>query len=227
MENLKDALLQVLACKNFTLLLSGDFNLPDIDWEKNALKENLSHHRESRSYLVTISELGLRQFVDFPTRGDNILDLILANKEFSVSNVLSCPGVSDHDMIAYNFYASADKVINRTRKVFLYHKADLTGLRNCLQNANSHFRLHLSSMNVETQWVHFQSKVFDAVDKFVPSKVSRSKSGLPWINSRIRREIRKRERFYNKGKRSRSLSDTQAFKKSKKESKELDKCCPR
>ena len=99
MENLKDALLQVLACKNFTLLLSGDFDLPDIDWEKNALKENLSHHRESRSYLVTISELGLRQFVDFPTRGDNIPDLILANKEFSVSNVLSCPGVSDHDMI--------------------------------------------------------------------------------------------------------------------------------
>ena len=40
MENLKDALLKVLACRNATLLLSDDLNLPDIDWETNALKEN-------------------------------------------------------------------------------------------------------------------------------------------------------------------------------------------
>jgi len=81
--------------------------------------------------LETISELGLKQLVDFPTREDNILDLILTNKEFSVSNAMQCPGVSDDDMKAYNFHAKAGKVINRTRTVYLYHNADLTSLRNC------------------------------------------------------------------------------------------------
>jgi len=101
--------MQVLAYRNVTLLLSGDFNLPDIDWEANALKDNPLHQRESRSFLETVSELGLKQFVHFPTRGDNILDLILSNKEVSVSDVLPCPSVSDHEMIIYNFHVNAEK----------------------------------------------------------------------------------------------------------------------
>ena len=54
--------------------------------------------------------------------------------------------------------------------------------------------------------------IFEAVDKFIPSKPLKLQSGLPWVNSRIRREIWKRERLYRKEKRSRSPSDTQAFK---------------
>ena len=221
MENLKDALMQVLAYRNVTLLLSGDFNLPDIDWEANALKDNPLHQRESRSFLETVSELGLKQFVKFPTRGENMLDLILSNKEFSVSDVRSCPGVSDHEMIIYNFHVKAEKIINRTRKVYLYHKADLIGLRNFLQNAYIYFKVHVSSMDVESQWVYFKNKLFEAVDKFVPSKVLKPKSGLPWVNSRIRREIRRRERLYKKAKRTGSLFDSQAFKHQKRRVKYL------
>jgi len=194
--------MQVLAYRNVTLLLSGDFNLPDIDWEANAIKDNPLHQRESRSFLETVSELGLKQFVHFPTRGDNILDLILSNKEFSVSDVLPCPGVSDHEMIIYDFHVNAEKIANRTRKVYLYHKSDLISLRNFLQNAYIYFKVRASSMNVETQWVYFKNKLFEAVDKFVPSKVLKSKSGLPWVNSKIRREIRRRERLYKKAKRT-------------------------
>ena len=221
MENLKDALMQMVASRNTTLLLSGDFNLPDINWETNALKENPSHQRESRLFLEAVSELGLKQFVDFPTRGDNILDLILTNQEFSVNNVISCPGVSDHDMIMYDFHVKAEKLINRRSKVYLYHKADLIGLNNFLQSAFSNFRVHASSTNVETQWVYFKSKLFEAVDNFVPSKVLKSNSGLPWVNYKIRREIRKRERLYKKAKRSGSPIDTQAFKRQKRRVKYL------
>ena len=68
------------------------------------------------------------------------------------------------------------------------------------------------TMNVETQWVYFKNKLFAAVDKFVPSKVLKTKSGLPWGNTRIRREIRKRECLYKKAKKSGTPIDTQAFK---------------
>ena len=68
LENWIDALMQVLAYRNATLLLSGDLNLPDIDWEANALKDNPLHQRESRSFFETVSELDLKQFVHFPTR---------------------------------------------------------------------------------------------------------------------------------------------------------------
>ena len=113
------------------------------------------------------------------------------------------------------------KIANRTRKVYLYHKADLISLRNFLQNAYIYFKVHASSMNVETQWVYFKNKLFEAVHKFVPSKVLKSKSGLPWVNSKIRREIRRRERLYKKAKRTASLFDTQAFKHQKRRVKYL------
>ena len=118
-------------------------------------------------------------------------------------------------MIIHNFHAKSEKIIHRTRKVYLYHKAGLIGLRNFLQNAYIHLKVHVSSMNFETKWVYFKIKLFKAVDKFVPSKVLKSKSGLPWVNSRIRREVRKREYLYKKAKRTGSLFDTQAFKHKK------------
>ena len=119
MENMKDALMQVLANRNVTLLLSGDCNLPDIDWEANALKENPSRQRESKSFLETVSEQSLKQFVGFPTKGDNILDLILSNKEFSISDVLPCPGVSDHDMI-YTIFIKRQKELITEQGKFTY-----------------------------------------------------------------------------------------------------------
>ena len=70
-------------------------------------------------------------------------------------------------------------------------------------------------MNVETHWVYFKNKLFEAVDQFAPSKVLKSKSSLAWVNFRIRREVRKSERLYKKAKKTGSLSDTQAFKHQK------------
>ena len=76
-------------------------------------------------------------------------------------------------------------------------------------------------MNVETQWVYFKNKLFEALDKFVPSKVLKSQTGLLWVNSKIRREIRKRERLYKKAKSSGSPIDTQAFKSQERKFKYL------
>ena len=41
--------------------------------------------------------------------------------------------------------------------------------------------------------MYFKNKLFEAVDKFVPSKVLKSKSGLLCVSTKSRREMRKRE----------------------------------
>ena len=71
-------------------------------------------------------------------------------------------------------------------------------------------------MKVETQYTHFKNYSFNVLDKFVLSKVLESKSGLPWANSRIFREIRKREHLYKKEEISQSPFDTEPFKYKKK-----------
>ena len=117
----------MLVYRKVPLLLSCEFNLPDIDWEANALKENPSNQRECMPFLETVLELGLNQCIDFPTREANILVLIFSN------NVVPCPSVSDHDMIIYNFHGRADKSITRTKEVYLYHKAEVVDFRTYLQ----------------------------------------------------------------------------------------------
>ena len=53
------------------LVIMGDFNLPDINWEHNTAE--LSH---SRALLNGSSEFSFKQVVNFPTRLRNILDLV-------------------------------------------------------------------------------------------------------------------------------------------------------
>ena len=83
-EELKNSLLKIPNLHRDNLLLCGDFNLPDIDWSKNNLKDNPSHPGESRFLLETMAEFGLSQHVSFPTRQSDISDLIMTNKEFLV-----------------------------------------------------------------------------------------------------------------------------------------------
>ena len=77
MENLRSSLKQIQESESATLLLSGDFNLPSIDWETYTLKQNPAHQRESRLLLETIAELGLKQFVDYFLQ-EEIIYLILS-----------------------------------------------------------------------------------------------------------------------------------------------------
>ena len=110
-------------------MLCGDFNLPDIDLSKNNLKDNPSHPGESRFLLETMAEFGLSQHVSFPTRQSNMLDLIMPNKEFSVGDLKSCPGVSDHNVILFKFFAKPEWLVSCARKIYLFHKADLASLK--------------------------------------------------------------------------------------------------
>ena len=59
-----------ISAKN-NVLIMGDFNYPDIDWDTN------TSSRHGKRFLDTINDNFLIQNVNIPTRGDNILDLIL------------------------------------------------------------------------------------------------------------------------------------------------------
>ena len=42
----------------------------------------------------------------------------------------------------------------------------------------------------------------NAVNKFIPFKMTKGKLGYPWIDSRIRALIRKKEKLYHKARRA-------------------------
>ena len=76
----------------------GDFNLPDINWEYST-----GHSMISAEFLGLCFTVGASQCVDFPTRGANILDLVLCSDSNLIQDI-SCGvpfSTSDHACISY------------------------------------------------------------------------------------------------------------------------------
>lgn len=72
-------------CDN--IYLFGDFNYPHIDWTHLS-----SSCRESNDFLNLLLDFNLFQFVNQPTRGANVLDLILTSAPNTVNSILYLEG---------------------------------------------------------------------------------------------------------------------------------------
>ena len=53
-------------------------------------------------------------------------------------------------------------------------------------------------------WVSFKSEVIAAIERFIPTKMTKTKYSLPWIDSLIRRLISKHEKLYFRARKSSS-----------------------
>ena len=97
------------------VVILGDFNLPDINW--NTLSGNSSL---ANVFCELVFELNLLQLIECPTHiHGNILDLILTNTDDLIQNVIvlphnRCPVQSDHFLI--NFSMSISEHSHRRRK---------------------------------------------------------------------------------------------------------------
>lgn len=94
------------------LFLLGDFNFPDIRWERDSV--SLKHNSaESKEFLTFCHDFNLTQLVHFPTRitstSANILDLILTTTPDLATGLTHSPGISDHSIIHFTLRAKISK----------------------------------------------------------------------------------------------------------------------
>ena len=90
--------LRRLGVVNSHILIAGDMNFPGYDWENSCLKPNCNYPTLTYQF-VDLLVLSLTQLVTTPTRGNNILDLVIANNPSIVTACRVIPGVSDHDAV--------------------------------------------------------------------------------------------------------------------------------
>ncbi len=93
------------ACEmNDNVMICGDFNHRTIDWDL------LHSQAEGQAFLDLSLDCYLVQKVNEPTRGENILDLVLVSDENMVENVkVSEPfGTSDHNVITYDLVCNVE-----------------------------------------------------------------------------------------------------------------------
>lgn len=104
------------------LVLGGDFNFPDIQWDEG-LPSTSNSSVPYQSFINFTSSFSLHQHVSVPTRldprRDSTLDLIFSNESSIISSVSAIPGISDH-MAVIGQIKCAKKAVARMppRKTF-------------------------------------------------------------------------------------------------------------
>lgn len=73
--------------------------------------------------------MGLQQVIDFPTREDNILDIITTNRPTLVEQCHPLPRLGDCDVIFMEISAQATRQKPIRREIFLWKKADIDIIR--------------------------------------------------------------------------------------------------
>jgi hypothetical protein len=176
------------------IVLTGDFNMPDIDWIRG-FSPNIYKQDE---YLELFSEYNLTQVVDRPTRRDKILDLVLASEPSSILKVEThAPiGKSDHDVVECVISGtSRPERKDECQYRYIWSRAKWKELKQELQLINWwDIFLEEDLHDVDRLWTKFKAKIHRLIDLYVPklnrtveSKISRlSKATLNAIRDKRR-----------------------------------------
>ena len=114
-----------------------------------------------------------------------------------------------------NFKLTPPKVPQRT--VDVYKKADMEGLKLDLeQSFETLLASEPSKKTAEENWVDFKTTLVSTSKKHIPQKNINGKRTLPWVNTRIRRLIRQKQRRHNTARRTKSDQNWHNFKQSRK-----------
>ena len=157
-------------------IIVGDLNCPKIDWSM----ASCSGDHICKTVLKFTVESGFFQFVDFATRGDNILDVILADDDQIITAVApDAPiGHSDHLMVKFKLtlenLETVKNSISSTPR-YKWFKADFDAMQAFLMDVDWHSMIYYNP-SVTAFWDVFTGVLHTAIDSFVPKH-----SGVPSV----------------------------------------------
>ncbi|MCP4268390.1 MAG: hypothetical protein GY777_22910, partial [Candidatus Brocadiaceae bacterium] len=206
-------------CCQGDAVIFGDFNLPVTKWG-----EPISSHTGLGLYR-NLQESSLYQLVNKPTRGENILDLILATDDNLVNNVEVGDefSSSDHRIISFNLKFNSDLGQESHEKIPDYKKANFAKLKTAIENRDWN-SIHTTS-DIEKSWKNFNSLYNKAVDACVPMRNRRTIRNFKpkWWNNNIKTCLKEKKHAHHRFKLSQSNNDKITYDIQRRRAKKLIK----
>ena len=189
---------QPLDCR---IVVVGDFNLPELHWSPGAgvtdgAAPDLRRVTSRAAKFVDMCDLlGLKQWVCQPTRGDNILDLVLTRRMPAQAFVRDGLLVSDHreTIATLSTPVSRRPVVNR-RTALNYKRADFDGLRRSLSLIPWGL---LDDVGADEAVDTFYTLLESAIADHVPTVILRRRLP-PWFDGAVRTALRLKEAAFRR-----------------------------
>ena len=177
------------------IIVTGDFNF------------NMLSPPTARKINSLCTELALHQAVDEPTHytesSSSLIDLILVHNQ---NNLIAC-GVGDpflEQTVRYHcpvfgiMKFSKPKAQSYTRQIWDYEQGDFQLLRTKAAETDWD---SLRNENLDTYATNISNRIMSIAKQCIPNKVVTIKpSDPPWLTTKIKQFIRKRQRAYKKSK---------------------------
>ena len=150
--------------------------------------------------LNTACDLGLEQIVHFTTGGNNTLDVFTTNRPTLIKRCEPIPGVSDHHAVVFvDTDVVAPKHKNARRRIYSWDKGDVTGLQIDMHKFTVDFvRRYTAETSIDELWLSMKNALHNAMDKFIPSKMTTVRFNQPWITRELKRLARCKKRKYRR-----------------------------
>ena len=192
------------------ILLTGDFNI------------NMADNRNSTKIKDLCQEHGLSQLISDPTHytetSQSTIDLILTNN----SDDILTSGVGEpfldqniryHCPVFCVLDFNKPKIRSFKRHIWLFDQGNYhyQALSTELNNTNWD---NLKDIDINKYTNNITEHIIKSTSKHIPNKFINVRPSDPsWLNTNIKKLIRKRKRFYTKYKKSRANSDHEKYKK--------------
>ena len=205
----------------FTVIVMGDFNFPNIQWVDGSGFTN-SSTGEDFMFTNLLLDCYLFQLVEHPTRGNNILDLVITNTPtFIQSNILTGPqwsdsGLpSDHYPVVFDFAVHVRLKDHPAIQRFDFKKADFASLNQALMliPLSNGIDNVSSTGDFDSLWDSWNDLVFAALNTYVPKVNCRHANRPPWITKDLAKAINKKKTLWRRIKKSKTPANMENFRK--------------
>ena len=197
-ENLKSIIKHELMNKFDRVLIAGDFNFPNINWQRGD-----SSDLQGEAFIETINDAYFIQHITQPTRikndqKKNILDLVLTKDAEDVQHIEYCSALGLSDHLLLKFFTTVPKTIQQRNNVSRldFNKGNYVDFNIFIDKDNWE---ELNAMEVEEGWIKIKNKILNGVDLFIPKvKIKSKKTKPPWMNIEVRKSIKTKHKLFKR-----------------------------
>ena len=205
---------------NSHVVILGDFNYPEVDWESwTSNKANVSH--PSWKLINCLQDNFLYQLVDFNTRHrqgqkPSLLDLVITNDDTMVDEIKSLGplGKSDHVIFFFDMFCYIESDDDTTDGKFLYNKGDYDKLRNDLSSID--WEDEMKNLDANKSWELFANTMYEAMENNIPKTKTRQnepeRRHKPlWMNKDAMRKVKKKYHAWKRYTKTNQYGDYETY----------------
>ncbi len=210
-DNLCSLIKEVYDTNPNRVIITGDFNYPEIDWKNWHTTKNDSHR--ASKFLKAIQDTFWFQHTLQPTRyrenqTPSLIDLVLTSEEDMITNIQYLPPLGKSDHIIMIMDTNLDITDKDYSMRYAYDKGNYEEIMNNLGKIN--WTEVLSDKNTEEAWEYFEQRLIEEMDKNIPKY--RVKQKKPYVDREMRRKMKKKYYLWKRYKQTNCSVDLQNYK---------------